>query len=152
MGLVMAKIIQGLFSRSTDGRRLKSLPQDRPRRSRYSAHEEAGIYDRALRQQLKSRRVRWWPVLAVFVITAGVTQLGIWEYQHIQQRKLLISAIPQNKVWHSCGEVRAAGVAPLFPDDPGYSLWLDSDGDGVACEPYLGNTIRSLRWRLWKAA
>ena len=37
-----------------------------------------------------------------------------------------------------CSEARAAGVAPMFRGDPGYAPHLDRDGDGVACEPYLG--------------
>jgi len=32
----------------------------------------------------------------------------------------------------SCGDVRAAGKAPLHRGDPGYSTKLDRDGDGVA--------------------
>lgn len=35
-----------------------------------------------------------------------------------------------------CSDARAAGVAPLYRDDPGYAAHLDRDGDGVACEPY----------------
>ncbi|MBO7940969.1 excalibur calcium-binding domain-containing protein [Streptomyces sp. S9] len=35
-------------------------------------------------------------------------------------------------------EARAAGVAPLHRGEPGYGPHLDRDGDGVACEPYLG--------------
>jgi hypothetical protein len=34
----------------------------------------------------------------------------------------------------SCAEARAAGAAPLRRGDPGYSLGLDGDRDGVACE------------------
>lgn len=34
----------------------------------------------------------------------------------------------------SCAEARAAGAAPLYRGDPGYSERLDRDGDGVACE------------------
>lgn len=34
----------------------------------------------------------------------------------------------------SCGEVRAAGKAPLHLGDPGYSSKLDRDGDGTACD------------------
>jgi hypothetical protein len=30
--------------------------------------------------------------------------------------------------------VRAAGAAPLYRGQPGYSSRLDRDGDGVACE------------------
>ena len=34
----------------------------------------------------------------------------------------------------SCDEARAAGAAPLYAGQPGYSRKLDRDGDGVACE------------------
>jgi hypothetical protein len=34
----------------------------------------------------------------------------------------------------NCAEARAAGAAPLRRGDPGYSLSLDGDRDGVACE------------------
>jgi hypothetical protein len=29
-------------------------------------------------------------------------------------------------------------------------LFLDADGDGVACEPYIGDELRRLRWKLWQ--
>ena len=38
-----------------------------------------------------------------------------------------------------CSDARAAGAAPLYRNQPGYRDELDRDGDGVACEPYLGN-------------
>lgn len=34
----------------------------------------------------------------------------------------------------NCAEARAAGAAPLYRGQPGYSSRLDRDGDGVACE------------------
>lgn len=34
----------------------------------------------------------------------------------------------------NCAAVRAAGAAPLYRGQPGYSSHLDRDGDGVACE------------------
>ena len=34
----------------------------------------------------------------------------------------------------NCAAAKAAGAAPLFRGDPGYSGKLDRDGDGVACE------------------
>lgn len=34
----------------------------------------------------------------------------------------------------NCTAVRAAGKAPLYAGQPGYSRKLDRDGDGVACE------------------
>ena len=37
-------------------------------------------------------------------------------------------------VYQNCGEVRAAGRAPLHRGDPGYSSALDRNGDGVACD------------------
>lgn len=36
--------------------------------------------------------------------------------------------------FRSCAEARAAGAAPLYAGQPGYSTKLDRDGDGVACE------------------
>ena len=38
-----------------------------------------------------------------------------------------------------CSDARAAGAAPLYRNQPGYREGLDRDGDGVACEPYIGN-------------
>lgn len=40
----------------------------------------------------------------------------------------------KSKPFASCAEARAAGAAPLYRGDPGYSEKLDRDGDGVACE------------------
>ena len=36
--------------------------------------------------------------------------------------------------YQNCSAVRAAGKAPLYKGQPGYSRKLDRDGDGVACE------------------
>lgn len=35
--------------------------------------------------------------------------------------------------YSNCTEARAAGAAPLYDGDPGYSLKLDRNKDGVAC-------------------
>lgn len=43
-------------------------------------------------------------------------------------------APPANAFYENCDAVRAAGAAPLFAGQPGYSRKLDRDGDGVACE------------------
>lgn len=40
--------------------------------------------------------------------------------------------------YRSCREARAAGAAPMYRGQPGYSPALDGDGDGIACEPYRG--------------
>lgn len=36
--------------------------------------------------------------------------------------------------FQNCSAARAAGAAPVYRDDPGYSRKLDRDGDGVGCE------------------
>lgn len=40
--------------------------------------------------------------------------------------------------FENCGQVRAAGKAPLRSTDPGYRLRLDADRDGLACEAVEG--------------
>lgn len=40
----------------------------------------------------------------------------------------------ENVSYANCSEVRAAGAAPIYRGQPGYSSKLDRDGDGVACE------------------
>lgn len=37
-----------------------------------------------------------------------------------------------------CDAARAAGAAPIYRNTPGYRPELDSDHDGIACEPYIG--------------
>ena len=49
-------------------------------------------------------------------------------------QRYFVSVKPKSRSYGSCAEVRAAGAAPLHRADPGYSLQLDRDGDGIACE------------------
>jgi hypothetical protein len=44
------------------------------------------------------------------------------------------SSAPKSVYYKNCTAVRAAGAAPLYRGQPGYSSHLDRDGDGVACE------------------
>jgi hypothetical protein len=44
-----------------------------------------------------------------------------------------VAAAP-SAFYENCDAVRAAGAAPIYTADPGYSRKLDRDGDGVACE------------------
>jgi hypothetical protein len=44
--------------------------------------------------------------------------------------------VEQSIYYAGCDEVRAAGKAPLYASQPGYSERMDGDGDGVACEPH----------------
>lgn len=41
---------------------------------------------------------------------------------------------PSTTFYENCDAVRAAGAAPIYAGDPGYSRKLDRDGDGVGCE------------------
>jgi Excalibur calcium-binding domain len=44
---------------------------------------------------------------------------------------------PQAGAYYSgCDDARAAGVAPLYIDEPGYRSEMDGDNDGIACEPH----------------
>jgi hypothetical protein len=45
---------------------------------------------------------------------------------------LLVGCADQS-LYRDCDEAREAGVAPLHEGDPGYSVRLDRDRDGVAC-------------------
>jgi hypothetical protein len=48
------------------------------------------------------------------------------------------SAPPAGAYYPGCDAARAARVAPIYADEPGYRAELDRDGDGIACEPYHG--------------
>ena len=41
---------------------------------------------------------------------------------------------PAGAYYKNCDAVRAAGAAPIYEGQPGYSRKLDRDGDGVGCE------------------
>lgn len=55
-----------------------------------------------------------------------------------QERKAILDALPAGYTYSGCDEVRAAGVAPLYTNEPSFSERLDGDGDGIGCEPYRG--------------
>ena len=49
-------------------------------------------------------------------------------------REPTTSQAPAAAYYPNCTAARAAGAAPLYAGQPGYSSKLDRDGDGVACE------------------
>ena len=53
--------------------------------------------------------------------------------QQAQQQQAFVTQ-PQQGGYRNCSEARAAGAAPLYRGQAGYSPRLDRDGDGVACE------------------
>ncbi|WP_371405631.1 excalibur calcium-binding domain-containing protein [Kribbella sp. NBC_00662] len=55
--------------------------------------------------------------------------------QNTQSAEPKKTEAPETSVYYAnCAAVRAAGKAPLYRGDPGYSAHLDRDNDGVACE------------------
>lgn len=52
-----------------------------------------------------------------------------------------LTSAPLAQAYPNCAAARAAGAAPLYRGQPGYSSKLDRDGDGVACE--TGSSGRS---------
>jgi hypothetical protein len=49
-------------------------------------------------------------------------------------RATVPTTMPSSVVYANCAAARAAGAAPIHRGEPGYSLALDRDGDGIACE------------------
>ena len=49
------------------------------------------------------------------------------EEQKVQEAATFVS-------YKNCDAVRAAGAAPIYEGQPGYSKKLDRDGDGIACD------------------
>lgn len=45
-----------------------------------------------------------------------------------------VQQAPTSAYYPNCAAARAAGAAPIYRGEPGYSSKLDRDGDGVACE------------------
>ncbi|MDX2969501.1 excalibur calcium-binding domain-containing protein [Kribbella solani] len=64
--------------------------------------------------------------------TAGPTTAPTWGPTDGPGR-VTPSTPPTTVYYRNCDEVRAAGKAPLYRGDPGYSRELDRNGDGVAC-------------------
>jgi hypothetical protein len=46
------------------------------------------------------------------------------------------AAIEASVHYAGCDEVRLLGRAPLYAGQPGYSIDMDGDGDGIACESH----------------
>ena len=61
-----------------------------------------------------------------------------WPGAGRESRSAASAARIQSVHYAGCNEVRAAGKAPLYSGQPGYSEEMDGDGDGIACEPHPG--------------
>lgn len=56
----------------------------------------------------------------------------------VRATRAVRTTAPTSAYFRNCTEARAAGAAPLYRGQAGYRPPLDSDGDGIACEPYRG--------------
>ena len=45
---------------------------------------------------------------------------------------------PVDQHFRGCDDARAAGRENIPISDPSYRPWMDGDGDGWACEPWVG--------------
>ena len=80
------------------------------------------------------------------VVSASVIGTIAWHERDrlpLATTQLMSDQSPQtSSSYPNCRAARSAGAAPLRVGEPGYGADLDRDGDGVACEPYLGNWRR----------
>lgn len=56
------------------------------------------------------------------------------QQQAEQQQQQAVPQQDANVYYPNCTAAKAAGAAPLYRGQPGYSAKLDRDGDGIACE------------------
>lgn len=70
-----------------------------------------------------------------FSIGAGAA-LGLNAYESYRARQAILEAFPIGYEFPNCRTVEARGLAPLQSYERGYSVHMDRDGDGIACEPY----------------
>lgn len=63
-------------------------------------------------------------ITATILVAAAVMSCSLWT----------APTATAETYYKNCSEARAAGAAPIYKGEPGYSSKLDRDGDGVACE------------------
>ncbi|WP_078708937.1 excalibur calcium-binding domain-containing protein [Consotaella salsifontis] len=91
---------------------------------------------RHLFRPARNRRLRKLCVAALPVILIVIVGLGFFASPWPPSTTLRhLASLP------NCAAARAVGLAPAYRGGPGYWPWLDSDGDGIACEPYSRRVI-----------
>ena len=99
-------------------RRFTNRSQRRPARTAETTLQTAGRY-------------------GLIAVASGLgLAFGANALEAAQERQAILDALPAGYTYSGCNEVRAAGVAPLYRHEPGFSERLDGDGDGIGCEPY----------------
>ena len=108
------------MARSPPQRRPSRRPQRRPSPASETTLQTAGRY-------------------GLIAVASGLgLAFGANALEAAQERQAILNALPTGYSYSGCNEVRAAGVAPLYSYEPGFSERLDGDGDGIGCEPYHG--------------
>lgn len=74
-------------------------------------------------------------IAAGVVIAAGIVAFEKAKARS-DARAAALAALPQGYEFPGCNEVRRLGLDPLYSTEPGFSVRMDGDGDGIACEPY----------------
>lgn len=101
-------------------RRFTNRPQRRPATPAETTLQTAGRY-------------------SLIAVASGLgLAFGANALEAAQERQAILDALPAGYTYSDCNEVRAAGVAPLYSYERGFSERLDGDGDGIGCEPYHG--------------
>lgn len=107
-----------------------------------SRHYPRGHFHKPYRRRRPSRPEGTLQTAKRYGVIAVVSGLGLayganaWD--NAQEWQAILDALPPGYVFSNCDRVRAAGVAPLYRYERGFSGRLDADGDGVGCEPYRG--------------
>ncbi|MGF7156432.1 excalibur calcium-binding domain-containing protein [Novosphingobium gossypii] len=79
-------------------------------------------------------------VVGASVLVGVVIASAVVAFEKAQDRSearaAVLSTLPQGYEFPGCNEVRRLGLDPLYSNEPGYSIRMDGDGDGIACEVY----------------
>lgn len=102
------------------------------------AQRVGGPYRKATRKPDKEM-----PFAVTLVMSCFWVGLGTWfavphaqrGWQLLTMSSSEIAAVEASVYYAGCDEARAAGAAPINAGFPGYRIGMDSDTDGMACEP-----------------
>lgn len=67
----------------------------------------------------------------------GIT-FGVNASDNAQKREAILASLPQGYAYSGCDEVRAAGGAPIYSFEIGFSNRLEGEGDGDGIGSYGG--------------
>lgn len=91
------------------------------------------------RRHRDQRLCRFAEKVAAALAIAAFVYAALYLISHFKEAMDLAAqsrSAPSSVYYPNCAAARAAGAAPITIGRPGYRPELDSDNDGVACEPY----------------